>query len=129
MRITHTHHVALLTANFERIRAFYVEILGLPVRGAFPGHNIVFIDAGSTTIEIVERSGAPTVPDAGGWNHLAFEVPDVDAAVAELAAHDVPCHVQPTNFPEQDPSVRIAFFKDPDGNVLEFVQPLGGRYP
>lgn len=129
MRIAHTHHVALLTANFERIRAFYVEILGLPVRGAFPGHNIVFVEAGSTTIEIVEESRAPGVPATGGWHHLAFEVPDVDAAVAELAAHGIQCHVQPTNFPEQAPSLRIAFFRDPDGNVLELVQPLGGRYP
>jgi|GEM_PF-2325323 len=23
----------------------------------------------------------------------------------------------------------VAFFKDPDGNMLELVQPLGGRYP
>jgi len=129
MRSTHTHHVALLTANFERIRAFYTDVLGFPVRGEFPGHNIVFVDVGSTTIEIVEDTGAPSVREAGGWGHLALEVVDVDATFAELSAQGIQFHVQPKNFPETEPSVRIAFFKDPDGNVLELVQPLGGRYP
>jgi len=119
----------LLTANFERIRAFYVDVLGFPVLGAFPEHNIVFVEAGSTTIEIVADAGAPPAPDAGGWNHLALEVEDVDAAFAELSAQGIHFHVPPESFPEENPSLRIAFFRDPDGNVLELVQPLGGRYP
>ncbi|HXT35643.1 MAG TPA: VOC family protein [Chloroflexota bacterium] len=131
MRVTHTHHVALLTTNFERLRAFYVDVLGFPVRGAFPGYNIVFVEAGSTTIEIeiLEDVGAPSVPAAGGWNHLALEVEDVDAAFAELSAQGIHFHVPPESFPERNPSLRIAFFRDPDGNLLELIQPLGGRYP
>ena len=35
MRILGTHHVALTTTRFERLRAFYVESLGLPVVGGF----------------------------------------------------------------------------------------------
>jgi hypothetical protein len=27
------------------------------------------------------------------------------------------------------PVVRTAFFRDPDGNELELIQPLGARYP
>ncbi len=54
MHVTHTHHVALATAYFERTRAFYVDVLGFPLRGSFLGHNIIFVDAGSTTIEIIE---------------------------------------------------------------------------
>ena len=128
MRITHTHHVALITANFECLRDFYTTVLGGAVRGAFPGRNIVFVEAGSTTIEIVERPGYQGGP-GGGWDHLAFEVADADAAYAELTAAGVPFHVAPKDFPEEAPSVRIAFFKDPDGNVLELFQPLGARYP
>ena len=58
MRITGTHHVALRTANFERLRRFYVETLGLPQVGAFAGRNIVFLDLGATTIELVEDPSA-----------------------------------------------------------------------
>jgi len=56
-------------------------------------------------------------------------VSDADAAYAELSARGVPFHVPPKDFPEEAPSVRIAFFKDPDGNELELVQPLDARYP
>jgi glyoxylase I family protein len=129
MRVEHTHHVAILTANFDRIRAFYVDVLGFPVRGAFPGRNIVFVDAGSTAIEIVEDTSRAPASVEGGWGHLALEVEDVDAAHVELAARGVPFHVQPMDFPADAPSVRIAFFRDPDGNALELVQPLGPRYP
>lgn len=128
MRVTGTHHVALYTADLDRLRQFYVETLGLPVVGAFPGGRIIFIEAGSTAIELITREGW-TSTETGGWQHLAFEVADVDATYAELTAKGVPFHVLPKNAPENDPSVRIAFFKDPEGNILELVQPLGQRYP
>jgi glyoxylase I family protein len=123
MNITGTHHVALLTSNFAQMLTFYTEVLGMPVVGAFSGTTIVFLQAGSTTIELIERANY-TAPLVGGWEHLAFTVPDVDAAYAELKALGVPFHVEPKNVP--DPAeARIAFFKDPDGNILELFQPLG----
>jgi catechol 2,3-dioxygenase-like lactoylglutathione lyase family enzyme len=56
-------------------------------------------------------------------------VEDIDASYAELSARGVPFHVPPEDFPDEAPTMRIAFFRDPDGNVLELVQPLDGRYP
>ena len=130
MRILGTHHLALTTGQFERLRRFYVETLGLPVVGGFPGHKIVFVAAGSTTIELIGEDG----PDVGnrarraGWHHLAWEVEDVDAAFAELAARGVSVHSPPESFPPEAPTMRIAFLRDPDGNLLELIQPLGARY-
>jgi len=129
MRILSTHHVALTTRDFERLRAFYAQTLGLPLVGAFAGYNIVFLAAGSTTIELIEEEGPADGADRAGWNHLALEVEDVDAAYAELAAHGVPFTVLPEDFPPEAPALRIAFFTDPDGNLVELVQPLGERYP
>lgn len=125
MRITATHHVAIYTAHFERLRDFYVTMLGLPLCGAFEGYNIIFVAAGTTAIEIVETSAGES--REGGWRHLALEVADVDAAYSELAAQGVPFHEPPHGFPPAAPTVRIAFFRDPDGNELELVQPLGSR--
>lgn len=128
MRVTGTHHVALYTADLERLRAFYVETLGLPQVGAFPGGKIIFIDAGSTAIELIARDGwAGTA--TGSWQHLAFEVESVDDAYDELRARGITFHVEPKDVPEGAPSARVAFFKDPEGNILELFQPLGGRYP
>lgn len=122
------HHVALITSRFELLRQFYVDLLGLPVVGGFVGEDILFIDAGGTVIELTGETTADR-PSGAGWRHLAFEVASVDEAVAALAALGVVFHVPPEDFPPAAPSMRIAFFRDPDGNVLELVQPLGARYP
>jgi len=63
------------------------------------------------------RGGEQTV----GFKHLAFEVPDIDAAIEKLRGDGV----------EPDPindcanlshGLRICFFKDPDGNILELME-------
>ena len=127
MRIAGTHHVAILTPNLARLRAFYTERLGLPVVGGFADYDIIFIVAGNTTIELEEqgpeeRRGGPG--NGSGWHHLALEVEDVDAAYAELLEQGIPFDGPPQDFPPEAPSLRIAFFADPDGNTLELVQPL-----
>jgi glyoxylase I family protein len=127
MQILGTHHIALVTGNFAELKAFYTDVLGLPIVGKFEGRNIIFLQAGGTTIELIEREGY--TPVVGGWEHLAFTVADTDAATAELLAKGVPFHIEPRNFPDP-PEVRISFFKDPDGNILEFVQSVGkALYP
>ncbi|HEY8598908.1 MAG TPA: VOC family protein [Thermomicrobiales bacterium] len=129
MQVTGTHHIALFTSDLARLRAFYVETLGLPQVGAFPGGKIIFIDAGSTTIEMIARDGW-TDSDAGNWQHLAFEVASVDEAHAELTAKGIVFHIAPKDVPsDENPLCRVAFFRDPDGNNLELFQPIGSRYP
>ena len=61
------HHVAISTAHFDRLRAFYVETLGLPAVGGFPEHQILFLDAGGLTLELARRYlDLPHVPVCGG---------------------------------------------------------------
>lgn len=127
VQIRATHHIALHTAHVARLREFYTETLGLPVLGGFPEQRILFLDAGTTAIELIEEREASV--SAGGWAHLALEVADVDAAYATLLARGVPFHIPPEDFPADAPAVRIAFCTDPDGNSIELVQPLGSRYP
>ena len=136
MQILGTHHVGLSTSDLPRLRAFYIEMLGLPVVGAFLGHDIVFVQAGGTVIELIgETDPADTAPasasgfDRRGWQHLAWEVDDIDAAYAELTARGIVFTLPPEEFPPAAPVLRIAFFADPDGNLIELVQPLGRRYP
>jgi catechol 2,3-dioxygenase-like lactoylglutathione lyase family enzyme len=129
MRILSTHHVALSTLDLTRLRSFYGETLGLPIVGGFAGHRIVFIDAGGVAIEVEQEAPSHTGVRRSGWNHMAWEVADVDETYAELSARGVPFHVPPEDFPSEAPSMRIAFFTDPDGNVVELIQPLTDRYP
>ena len=136
MRILGTHHVGLSTDNFQRLRDFYVDTLGLPVVGGFDGHEIVFVEAGGSTIELIGEpavtgsgTSAPAGFDRRGWQHLAWEVADLDAAYAKLASRGIAFSVPPEDFPADAPTMRIAFFSDPDGNLIELIQPLGARYP
>lgn len=129
LHVLTTHHIALSTAHFDRLRAFYTETLGLPVLGGFPEQRILFLDAGTTAIELAEEMEVAAPISARGWAHVALEVADVDAAYATLCACGVPFSVPPEDFPRDTPVMRIAFCTDPDGNVIELLQPLGSRYP
>ena len=147
-RILGTHHVAIHTPNVARLGAFYVDTLGLRVVGGFPDHGILFVDAGGTIVELIETPargyratgdampvGTATSPDylasgeangggRHGWNHVAWVVEDVDAAYTELGARGVTLRSPPESFPPEAPAFRIAFVADPDGNLLELLQPL-----
>lgn len=128
MHILGAHHIALKTANYVALREFYTTIIGLPVVGGFAGRNIIFLDLAGTTIELIEDTDTSALATRG-WHHLAFEVADCDAAAAELRGHGIGFSMEPTSVPAAAPVTRIAFFADPDGNVLELYQPLGDRYP
>jgi catechol 2,3-dioxygenase-like lactoylglutathione lyase family enzyme len=128
MEILGTHHIGVRTANFAAMRDFYENTLGLPFVGGFPGRNTIFLSAGGTTIELIETTGEFTPPQMG-LHHVAFEIADIDAAHAELVEQGVVFHIPPRAFPPDAPLVRLAFFKDPDGNDVELFQPIGNKYP
>lgn len=110
------------TTNSERSRAFYERTLGLQLVSDEP-FALVF-NANGTTIR-VQKVGAfqPQPFTALGW-----QVDDINAAVAALKQRDIHCE----RFPgmEQDShgiwvspgGARIAWFKDPDGNVLSLTE-------
>lgn len=119
MKLTATHHVGLFTPNFDAMKHFYSETLGLEIVRSWDEPQIVFFAAGSTLIELVDKPDA-AIDEArpAGFDHFAFHVDDVDAAFDELKEAGVRTAIDPKDF--QD--VRIAFFYDPDGNMLELVQ-------
>ena len=130
MNIRSVHHVGLVTDLFERMQDFYVELLGFPVVGGFPEHQIVFLQAGSTCIELLGEDARPATPSQraqGGWSHLALEVDDVDTAFTELVRRGVEIHSYPEEFPPEAPEFRIAFLRDPAGNLLELIERIGGQ--
>ncbi len=56
-----------------------------------------------------------------GFTHLAFEVDDLDAAIAKLQEDGI----QPEKIIDLSSSIpggRVCFFHDPDGNRLELMQ-------
>jgi glyoxylase I family protein len=110
------HHIALRSPNYEKAKEFYTETLGLPIVGQIEGKEIVFIDIGGTTIELMSSPSPKESERPGcGFMHLAFEVDDVDAVYADLVLKGVDFFIEPKNVGD----IRLAFFRDPDGNELE----------
>jgi len=77
-----------------------------------------FIDIGGTTIELMQGPAGDMERPSRGFMHLAFEVDDVDATYADLLMKGVEFFVEPKNVGD----IRLAFFRDPDGNELELFQ-------
>ena len=137
-------HTAIVTPDIDRLSEFYAMVTGAPVhrRGTFgPDHKFDrvggFTDArfhgawlrtGNAELEFWQYVVPPTEPaprrvmSAPGWNHLCFETGDIDADVARLHGAGVELHAPA----EETGTARIAFFRDPDGNVFELLEPQAG---
>jgi catechol 2,3-dioxygenase-like lactoylglutathione lyase family enzyme len=87
---------------------------------------VTVLDAGGGhTLQLVS---VPTSTTPSGWlpddlqtgfRHIGFKARDVDTTTARLKQADVPFTLDPL---DATGGVRIAFFKDPDGTLLEIVQ-------
>lgn len=112
----------LAVTDKERAKAFYGETLGLPLVEEDP-YAMVF-DANGTLLRI---SPMPSVATAS-YTVLGWEVESISSALEQLAARGV----QPERWPgfvldEQGAftfpdGTQVAWFKDPDGNVLSVTQ-------
>ena len=92
------NHVGVATPSIERSIETYRTLLGATAIGEpfdlpAQGVRVCFIDAPNTQIELIEPyddsspiAGFVAKNPAGGQHHLCFEVPDIDAAVADLKA-------------------------------------------
>ena len=110
------------TTNSEHSRTFYERTLGLQLVSD-DAFALVF-DANGTMIRVQKVGAFQPQP----FTALGFRVDDINAVVAALKQKQVDCE----RFPGMDqdahgiwasPSgARIAWFKDPDGNVLSLTE-------
>lgn len=105
--------------DVDRAKSFYGDTLGLRLVSEEPPFALVF-DANG----IMLRLGmAKQLPPASG-TVLGWQVPDIESAVGTLKAAGV--QFERYEFLEQDDAgiwtsptgARVAWFKDPDGNIL-----------
>lgn len=120
MAILRSHHIAVATPNLKRLVDFYTNVLALPEVGHI-GPTITFIDIGGTRLELIEKPDAtePQEENRKGPMHIAFEVDDVQKTYEEFKAKGVEFYIPAR---EARPGLWVAFFRDPDGNALEFFQ-------
>ena len=128
---THIGHVHLRTADIDRVREFYVGVLGFDVVAEareVPGWgttgDILFVSAGGYHHHLgfntwKSKDGPPQPDGVTGLHHVAINYPtraDLADAVRRLRAVDWPLRQT------SDHGTHLAIYlSDPDGNDLELA--------
>ncbi|GEM_PF-140377 len=119
-------HTRLLVEDMDRCYRFYRDVLGF--RPRFDGEGSVYaeFEAGHHTLalfsrELMNKVTSPGSPTPRGTSCdsvlLVIEVNDVDEAYAKMKTRGVEFVTQPHD--QKDWMLRVAHFRDPDGNLLE----------
>lgn len=136
------HHIALNTRNFDRLLAFYTNVIGFePASDEYRWENSkptdqatglsdsaarhIWLKAGNCFIELFEyekpkgTDNPPLRPHDQGYTHFALDVTDIEAEYDRLkAAGMVFAHERPVDFG----AIQAVYGKDPDGNTIELQQ-------
>jgi glyoxylase I family protein len=118
------HHAAIICSDYARSKAFYTQILGLPViaenyRTARDSYKLDLALPDGGQIELFSFPNTPprpSFPEAQGLRHLAFVVDNVSEVKAYLEEKGV--IVEPIRVDEFT-GHEYTFFADPDGLPLE----------
>jgi glyoxylase I family protein len=118
--------LGIIVSDIQASLKFYKDLLGLEFVGITPVgfgtmHRLRF---GSSDFKLVDPKTVPPKGAMGldkqlGFRYVTFVVKNLSEICAELKKKGVEFAV-----PEQEarPGVRIAMVKDPDGNIVEFVE-------
>ena len=111
------HQIAVYSSDLERSIAFYRDQLGAEFIAKFDPPGLAFFRFGSTRL-LLEKDGRPAT--------LYFRVDDISKAVEALRAKGIQLDAEPRVIHRDDKGLFgpagaeewMAFFRDPDGNVL-----------
>ncbi len=125
--INRIHHTAIICSDYETSKRFYTEVLGFTLiaehyREARQSWKSDLALNGTYVLELFSFPNPPlrlSRPEAAGLRHLAFEVDDVEAAIAHLQSHGIAA--EPVRIDEYT-GRRFTFFTDADGLPLEFYE-------
>ncbi|CAN5762712.1 VOC family protein [soil metagenome] len=128
MRLT---SVRLLVRDYAATFRFWRDTVGLPVIVGEDAGPYAEFDTGPASLAVFSstamsnETGVTSGRGGRGADDMlvVLEVDDVDAKVRELEARGVKFASQPTDQPAW--RIRVAHFRDPDGNLAEIYTPLG----
>lgn len=117
----------LLSTDLDASREFYHQQLGLQILREDPDDRIVFRCGSGTQLAVT----LSTIGTSDTQTQMAWRVPDIRAAVADLRARGIRVEEYVAPDPVTSDGVAdmghswAAWFVDPSGNVLAVVQPKG----
>src|SRR5579863_9796563 len=129
MQLRKMDHTALIVQDLQRSRQFYGEVLGLqevprPHNFTFggswfqgSGFQVHLILASDTSAPAGFAGAEEKDVRIGRAHHIAFEVDDVEEAMASLRSHTIEIAGGPQ---QRGDGVTQFYIYDPDHNFLEF---------
>ena len=118
--------IGIVVKDIDKSLAFYEGLLGLEKIGELPlwfgtMHRMGF---GDSFVKLIDPKEAPPAGALGldkvlGFRYLTFQVSNIDEICADCEKAGVSFEIDKNEFM---PGVTIAMVKDPDGNIVEFVQ-------
>ena len=121
------HHVAMRVKDFDASVLFYTDVLGFKKTIAWGDGDkrAIMLDTGDGSCLEVFAGGSSELKPEGAFIHIALCTDNCDAALDRVKAAGMEVTMEPTDILIQSSPptpVRIAFFKGPDGEVVEFFQ-------
>jgi glyoxylase I family protein len=118
LMFTGIEHFAIASPNPRRLADFYVSTLEFEITFEYAGNYFVQAKDGAL-IEIIPSEG--NQPESGmrtpGLRHIAISIENFDAAYDQLQKQGIKFEGEPYEVQGN----RLAFFKDPDGNLLHLI--------
>lgn len=124
------HHVTLSVSDVNLVSQWYANYLGFTITDRF---TLTRPDGRQIDVARIERPGlklnisqfpgsvsSDRSTENQGWRHIAFEVDDIDRTYQRLQLQGIQFITEPYTY--DLPGYRVAFFRDPEGNILELYQ-------
>ena len=142
-RVLATNHTSFTVSDLDRSIAFFSEVLGFEMVNraqrdpklissitGVPGADIevAYIQGPGHRLELIqyhgpsERSQVDSRPCDSGFAHVAYDVDDVDAAVAASAPYQV-LPIGEVTVIDKGPNAgrKVVYLRDPDGVTIEYI--------
>jgi methylmalonyl-CoA epimerase len=125
----------VVVEDIERALGFYRDSLGLPLELMQPiesdGVRIAFLPVGESKVELVEPTDDTTgvarflASRGEGFHHVCLEVPDLTAALSDLAARGVEL-IDREPRPGAEGPVAFIHPRSANGVLVELIEAPGG---
>jgi len=132
-------HVGIAVADAPAVAALFRKLVDLTTDEpeVVGDHRLRFVDAGSATLELVEgvSADAPVAKflakrglreNDAALHHLCFRVPDIDAAIARLAAAGVTFIDKQARAGAHGSRIAFIHPSSAGGLLIELKQPASG---
>jgi catechol 2,3-dioxygenase-like lactoylglutathione lyase family enzyme len=117
-------HFSIPVSDVDRSVKFYTEIVGCKYLSQRPDKGITFLDAGGVCVLLIKKQApiSKGPPEMSDGVHHAFMLGEAEypVAVKDLRAKGVDVFFEEDRRGGTIDGPR-AYFRDPDGNTLEFI--------